>query len=662
MQFNKMFFLLAVLIMTNPTFARLPAEKCKLMLDSNNPTCFYSKIGEGHNQFGVYCLPTEFMSIICPCGIIKNSYTAIKNHLKLCITYDNFSNDDDDAVAVADAVADADADADADAIDGESHLQSISFKTYREAANNPKVGWYAGKLYLYYHHRYTYVCPCGHSATTKVKNAGYHNLGTAHFAACRKSRSDDKCCDFINNILNPSTATSSCFEASAADFAVNQKRKKSTTRKKTTAPAAKKLKIDDDVPVSDLNSSFVQKTVLASLTPPTRSQFPLGRPYIPYLDSSVRMFCPIQSSTSEQDVLDKIQSCFQDNYDDIVRLLSKRSNAKLVNWNATRIQSERYMIGIVEADTKTCWSTIVDKYLDPSITKTLLQMAKKGSMKTEYSLKGSEIDLSQFYIIFARNQCDQEPHIDLYPPNRQFSMSVTPKETSTYFFNNSSVGEEYRLTSVSRLVKFLYKISLDGFYKYSPDIEKIINADPSIAEKINKFNLGTLFNICAPDFIPTQSPSIQKFFQCTVTSVKNSPAGTVSQLNGGVPHSGAASSGPNVVRAVLFWQGSFPNEDPYEGDTQDTKVSLIVEIAVPNWRSIAVKTRSVLLSFIYSSLLMSSTNYRDSITDHYTNYPTFVKFLHQLNKTAPYPASIPGVKRIINTYSKITGLFIEDPS
>jgi hypothetical protein len=223
--------------MTNPTFARLPAEKCKLMLDTNNPTCFYSKIGEGHNQFGVYCLPSEFMSIVCPCGIIKNSYTTIMKHLKVCQRYKDFCDDVDD---------DDDVDVDVD-VDGGNHLDSISLETYKESATNPKVGWYSGKLYLYYHHKYTYVCPCGHSAQTKIPSAGYHNLGNSHFALCRKSPSDGLCCEFVNNILKPSTASTSCFHPSASDFVVVVKKKRKSMTKPTLM--TKKRKVDDDLPI-----------------------------------------------------------------------------------------------------------------------------------------------------------------------------------------------------------------------------------------------------------------------------------------------------------------------------------------------------------------------------------------------------------------------------
>jgi hypothetical protein len=770
--------------MSNPTFAALPIKECKLMLKAKNPSCFYSKTGNGSNQIGVYCLPSEFMAIVCPCGIIKNSYTPIKNHLDSCRLFKDLCADNE----VDDVVA--------------NELASISLEAYQEAATIPKVGTYRGKLYLYHHHKYSYVCPCGISASTQKPSAGYHNLWTYHFRRFRNSKTGVHCCKFIDNILQPSptsAASAVCFEPSPPNFdssadpvVVTKKRKSITLPPSTTTEEGRnkkktKSKVGPDVvtkkrksetlststrtdgsnkkqtkskasttktptleveseeepdldhksdpesdqfdadtaqasalaprratrsqaltadiaPNSGCTRVFIQSTVPASTDLPIESTFPNGKCYHPMMDKNWSIICPskfIERRGSDytvfhQDQLNMIQRMFQENYDEIVGILTTKSNISRPNWNAFLIEKDRYCIEVSQGDyykddkdgdyftiydcdyikgqndfdIDTCWTTILDKYLthkNPGIiTERLLKIAKEYAMRT-YDHSADPLYHKRFFIIFEKNQKNKEPNVDVFESDITFSMSLTSSESSTSVFDISSIDERSRLTSITRLVKFLYKISLDGSYKYTPLIVDHINANTNVdfssLEDITK--LSTLFNICSPKQISSYSSSNQKHFRSMVLSAKNTPVGTVTRLNNRLtPQRTNGCSNPNQVCTTLFWNGCVDTYDLNDRpptkykltSSPDTKFTLMAHLARSIWPSANSKTKETLLAFVHTAVAMSET----IDISIYSQFPTFVRFCEELTSCKSKllaKSNTAHFKKIFKSYAKEKSMF-----
>jgi hypothetical protein len=82
------------------TGPQLPDVKIKVMKEIGG--VFHTTIGD---KIGIYCLPTNSMAVLCPCGVIRPGYPIFEQHIlhySLYLSFknnlDNDDNDGDDVV------------------------------------------------------------------------------------------------------------------------------------------------------------------------------------------------------------------------------------------------------------------------------------------------------------------------------------------------------------------------------------------------------------------------------------------------------------------------------------------------------------------------------------------------------------------------------------
>ena len=125
--------------------------------------------------------------------------------------------------------------------------------------------------------------------------------------------------------------------------------------------------------------------------------------------------------------------------------------------------------------------------------------------------------------------------------------------------------------------------------------------------------------------LPPSSP-VLKYFQSTSYYLANSKLATLTTVPGGKAHAGLGSS-EDTVRLVLFWTRSPPNTEGYDGDSQDTKVTAMIDIARMMWKKLDLCKRKEILHLVYLCLMMSYPNYLKNCHLNYTRLPLVAEFL-----------------------------------
>jgi hypothetical protein len=177
--------------------------------------------------------------------------------------------------------------------------------------------------------------------------------------------------------------------------------------------------------------------------------------------------------------------------------------------------------------------------------------------------------------------------------------------------------------------------------------------DPnSIPFQIDKLGLGSLFNIASPGFIKQVSSSVHPYFQSKSCYLANSKVGTVTTIPRGDAHAGYGSS-KDIVHALLFWTGSPVSAVGYDGDSQDTKVTAMIDLTGRLWEGLLVPEREQMLHLVCLCLMMSYPQYKRLCHRNCTERPMVYKFLVAVTEK---PDS---KKSIIKNCAKNTRFFVE---
>jgi hypothetical protein len=297
------------------------------------------------------------------------------------------------------------------------------------------------------------------------------------------------------------------------------------------------------------------------------------------------------------------------------------------------------MIRLDGKETK-CWQSIVKKYALPdTLGATLIDMAKSSSNRGTNQDPHLQV-YSQFYILFTINGQQQEPHIDLFRPMNQYGMIVTPGESSTIIYDNASVDERYRISSLAGLANFFGEKEMypKGFSPPSTELLDLISnlvideTDPtSVPYQIDKLGLGSLFNIATPEFIEQIPTSMRPYFQSTSSYLANSKRGTTTSIPGGEAHAGYGSSKSDlrdfIVRLLIFWTGAPTGTIGYDGDSQDTKVTTTLDLAFRLWDDLKNKLREEMLWLVCLTLMMSFPIYKQFCHRNFSERPTVQDFI-----------------------------------
>ena len=242
----------------------------------------------------------------------------------------------------------------------------------------------------------------------------------------------------------------------------------------------------------------------------------------------------------------------------------------------------------------------------------------------------------------------------------QYGMIITPGESSTIIYDNASINKSFQVSSMSGLVQLLAKEDIYPQDVSRPSVEllKRIEAIPSsepssIPYQIDRLGLGSLFNIASPEYIEQLPSSAHQYFQSTSFHLANSKVGTVTTVPGGEAHAGFGSS-KDTVRVLLFWTRSPASATGYDGDTQDTKVTAMMDIALRLWDQLPVPERQEMLHLVYLCLMMSFPQYKMNCHRNYVDCPRVAQFLIDVT-TCPRKH-----KSIINSYAKNNRFFVNN--
>jgi hypothetical protein len=218
----------------------------------------------------------------------------------------------------------------------------------------------------------------------------------------------------------------------------------------------------------------------------------------------------------------------------------------------------------------------------------------------------------------------------------QYGMMITPGERLTIIYDNTSIDEPYQVTSLSRLVEFLGNKDVypQGVSRPSLNLLRQIKNLPvselddrnSIPFQIDNLGLGSLFNIASPNFIKQVPSSVHRYFQSTSCYLANSKVGTVTTIPGGDAHAGFGSS-KDIVRVLLFWTGSPLGVDGYDGDSQDTKVTAMIDLAKRLWDELILAETKQILHLVCLCLMMSYPQYKNFVIGIMQNVLWCLSFL-----------------------------------
>jgi hypothetical protein len=159
--------------------------------------------------------------------------------------------------------------------------------------------------------------------------------------------------------------------------------------------------------------------------------------------------------------------------------------------------------------------------------------------------------------------------------------------------------------------------------------------------------------------LPTPTLSNKSLVQCTNTSNQHLVIWPILKLvrlllflPGGDAHAGFGSS-KDIVRVLLFWTGSPLGVDGYDGNSQDTKVTAMIDLAKRLWGKLIVAERKQMLHLVYLCLMMSYPQYKKLCHRKYAERPIVFKFPVDVTENPD------GKNRIINSYAKINRFFVD---
>jgi len=139
-----------------------------------------------------------------------------------------------------------------------------------------------------------------------------------------------------------------------------------------------------------------------------------------------------------------------------------------------------------------------------------------------------------------------------------------------------------------------------------------------------------MYNLPSEDFRNAHK-NLEDYFAARKLSSKKSPTSTFSSIAGGVPHAGAGSTNESSCRLILFYTGTSKDVEGYEGDTQETKLTTMIEISSQLWGTATLNSRKDLIHLIALTITMSNFTYTEIACNNYSHTPKIAELILDLH-------------------------------
>ena len=227
--------------------------------------------------------------------------------------------------------------------------------------------------------------------------------------------------------------------------------------------------------------------------------------------------------------------------------------------------------------------------------------------------KGSEWKMGSFNLILTNNKEKQQEHLDLAFPLAQFALTLSHEVDTTISYKvtaNTTVDTMPKLGDLLQQISKQWKGMGDksNVKKLVDIIKKMDHNECNVTNMITNKGCGQLFQIMETSD-KKNGCSYPKYFGYEWMLIKNAPTCTYTRIDGGIVHSGSGIS-TNRVRTILFWSGRPQQKSKkYDPDTQETKLSVMVEIIRVLWVENPL-LRQQMVGFMYHIYNSCKQNYQ----------------------------------------------------
>jgi len=127
----------------------------------------------------------------------------------------------------------------------------------------------------------------------------------------------------------------------------------------------------------------------------------------------------------------------------------------------------------------------------------------------------------------------------------------------------------------------------------------------------------------------SEGENVSSSFRLNSKHICDAPAGTIGGLHGNVMHAGTGAT-EGDTRNVLFWTHS--KIGACNGNTQHTKLTVVVELIIVLWKSSNFQLRLDLLKLLYCCFSTVNTSYQKTCSGTFHRFPKMTQLLVDLNK------------------------------
>jgi len=558
-----------------PACPALDRKSAERMLNKEGGFHFHvGRVGSDKVLNIPYCLAFDKMYLTCHCSEVfkLRSGENAWNHMKKCDGLNEVEN-------------------------GIPKIQ-LNSAQYHEVGQKPDFFVYDGNLHLRMHpNMSTVACVCGFKRA--ISSMSEHMKKCRTYQSCLKLERAPK----FRNILSSSLSTNPVIR-------VYKSKEKSV----------------EDTSIEDMLMDRKNKLV---------KKHDIYNVYEPYEDGAVKFYLPIE--TKHHDIN---YSMFQlqmaigtNNWKNIIHTIDHiPDDVENHEWGGTMIQSERYEIHLTfDIDQNAqerfflCWKTICRTLnFDNKNMNNILQFAMQKTKENLGEIKYNSGTIATPALILCNTKIEQTFHLDIMGSNtKQFGMMLSNGETSTTIFKPVSETKIAHMSSTTQLL-------LDGINSLCKELapsENLISiihglSDDSSIGKSIKEGYGELFRICRK----YQTINNDKF-DWTALNIIDAPMGTYYSVNGGIIHAGAGSTNGDV-RVMLFWTWHGSGDEEYDKDKQETKLSLIVTLAMEVWPSLdKYLLKKEMIQLVYYCFMTCEDGYKKTAKNTFHNYPNVVKLI-----------------------------------
>ena len=245
-------------------------------------------------------------------------------------------------------------------------------------------------------------------------------------------------------------------------------------------------------------------------------------------------------------------------------------------------------------------------------------------------------------LILCKTKNDQTFHLDIMnkEKQKQYSMMLSHGSISTTVYNtkeqahvNSSDEKIDENDKVRNDFKDIWKKIDDeiegglnekfktNIHTFETTYQETFHKKSKTYSKI-KSGFGELFKISSPRSTSNNESFWEK------KRIRNIPVGSVMALQGNVIHAGSGTNDEDDIRIILFWTWSDKTVRKYNEDIQETKLSIIMEIAREFFETFNdIESRKEMLRIVKHCYDTSDDAYKDTCINTFSNYSNIRKML-----------------------------------